>query len=350
MEDQGEVSNQPILPYVRQPKGLAYLFGSWSGRLLLVNSLVFVYLAIRSGSLFVPDTETLLALGAKDPVKLANGEIWRLLAPIFIHIGIVHFGFNSYFLYAIGYQIERILGGAWFLFIYLASGVAGNIASALFSVNLSAGASSSLFGLLGAGLFLERFIGRRIKEATGRRPANRAYLMTVVINLGFGFVVPFIDNAAHLGGLAAGTILTLSMINLRPNRLQRRRVAIGVTALALFFGFCAVGTSLSTSKSFAGRKFVEAAEKAKDVDEKIYHYSQALEINPRDAGLRLKRASAFFATGESAYALQDVRTILAETSDFNADLDFLAKELEDKGRSNDAWELRRLLSRVEVHL
>ena len=185
--------DQPIpataLPVVAQPKGTRYWLGTWSGRILLINALVFVYTCVRTRSVFLPDTETLLLIGAKDPVSLALGEYWRLVTPMFIHIGILHFLVNSYMLYVIGYQLERILGGTWFVAVYLAAGIAGNISSAVFSVNLSAGASGALFGLLGTGFFLERTIGRRMQEVTGHRPRNRAYAMTVALNLGFGLLV-----------------------------------------------------------------------------------------------------------------------------------------------------------------
>jgi rhomboid protease GluP len=337
-----EYSEMP-LPPVRQPKGLSYFFGTWSGRILLINLAVFVYLCVRTGSLFLPDTDTLLQIGAKDPVQLAQGQFWRLITPIFIHIGIIHFAFNSYFLYVVGYQIEKVLGGAWFVGIYLASGLAGNIASSVFSVNLSAGASSSLFGLLGAGLFLERTIGRRIMEVTGRRPRNRAYLVTVLINLAFGALVPFIDNSAHVGGLLAGTALTFAMVNLKANNLQPRHQRTGWAAVGGLTLLCVIGGYFGSAPRYVEARLIRAGDTAGDSEERIFQYTRAIAVDPSSIDAHLKRARELFAGGEANLAMHDVRAILAHGGE-----DLLVEQLADeqaaKGRMAEAWQIRRLVA------
>lgn len=332
---------QTALPVVAPPRGVKYWLGTWSGRIILINAVVFAYTCIRTRSLFLPDTETLLGIGAKDPVALAKGEYWRLLTPMFIHIGVLHFGVNSYMLYVVGYQLERILGGAWYLAVYLAAGVAGNIASAVFSVNLSAGASGAIFGLLGAGFFLERTIGKRMMEVTGRRPQNRAYAMTVVINLAFGFLVPFIDNSAHLGGLITGTLMTLAMINIRPNNLQVQRRGLGIVLLVVLAVAAGVGGYFGTNAAYLGRRAEAAADRAEDPEERIYHYTQAIEISPEDAVLRLKRARLLFLAGESQFAFHDLRVVV-EQGKMKDELEQLAQELEKKNKVQEAWQIRRL--------
>lgn len=331
----------PPLAPVPPPSGARYWLGSWSGRLILVNAVVFAVLSLKAGSIMLPDTETLLAFGAKDPVRLAAGEYWRLLAPMFIHIGIIHFVVNSYMLYVIGYQLERILGARWFLLIYLASGFGGNIASAVFSVNMSAGASGALFGLLGAGFYLERSVGRRILEVTGRKPRNRAYAMTVLINLVFGFVVSFIDNAAHLGGLVTGTLLTYAMVNIRPNTLQVRRRGIGVAVIGLLVAAAAVGTYVGTSPTFLAKRLTVAGDEAQDVQDKLLYYSQAIGIADDDPDLRIKRARLLFLEGGSKYAFHDLRIVLS-AGGHEAELAKLAEELTARGLVTEAWQVKRL--------
>ena len=58
-----------------------------------------------------------------------NGEIWRFITPIFIHIGLLHLAFNSYALWIVGPQVEKLYGGPRFLTLYILTGVAGVAAS-----------------------------------------------------------------------------------------------------------------------------------------------------------------------------------------------------------------------------
>lgn len=307
----------------------------------MLNAVVFAALSLKSGSILLPDTESLLAFGAKDPVRLAHGEIWRLLMPMFIHIGIIHFAVNSYMLHVIGYQLERILGGRWFLLIYLASGLGGNIASAVFSVTMSAGASGAIFGLLGAGLYLERSVGRRIMEVTGRRPRNRAYFVTVVVNLAFGFLVSFIDNSAHIGGLVTGTLLTFAMVNIRPNTLQVPRRKVGILIVTIVAAGFAVGAYFGTDKHYIGRRLERSGDVSADPEEQIMFYSSAVAVLPEDPALRLKRARVLFLAGEGKYAIHDLRVVI-EAQGYEEQLARLAEELAGRGLITEAWQVRRL--------
>ena len=134
-------------------------------------------------------------------------EIWRFVTPVFIHIGILHLVLNSYALWIVGQQVERLYGSARFVTLYVVMGIAGVVGSYLFSPNaLSAGASGAIFGLFGV-LFVfgvrhrhtvPRFLGRAIRVGI---------LPVIVINLIIGFAIPVIDNAAHIGGLIAGMTL-----------------------------------------------------------------------------------------------------------------------------------------------
>ena len=149
----------PILPPVPQPKGIKFFFGTWSGRIIVLNSIFFILLSLDAGSFFNPSADSLVRWGAKDNILIVQGQIWRLITPIVLHVGLIHFAFNNWALYVLGYQIEHMLGKKWFIALYLLAGFGGNVASSLFSLGLSAGASSSLFGLLGAGYYLEKLLG-----------------------------------------------------------------------------------------------------------------------------------------------------------------------------------------------
>ena len=132
---------------------------SWAlGRVGLSSSIrlfTFFY-SLDAFSILVPDNaDALIEFGAKDNVLIAQGEVWRLVSSMFLHISFIHFAVNNWALYVLSYQLEFFLKPKWFLILYLTSGIFGSLASNVFSLSTSAGASGALFGLLGAGLWLE---------------------------------------------------------------------------------------------------------------------------------------------------------------------------------------------------
>lgn len=153
----------------------------------------------------------LFVLGAKQNDAIDAGQWWRLLTPMVLHGNLTHLLFNSWALYALGTEAERMYGTLRFLAIYLLSGLAGSIASYVFNPDvLSVGASGAIFGLLGA-LAAFAFTARTFVgwEASKMQLGQIATL--AAINLVFGFVVPNIDNSAHIGGLIVGGISGLAL-------------------------------------------------------------------------------------------------------------------------------------------
>lgn len=330
-----------------QPQGLAYYWGTWSGRLIVANAIVFLWMSWLSNSVVMPTSDVLLLFGAKDPVGLAQGQWWRLLAPTFVHIGILHFAFNTLGLYYIGYQLEAVLGGPWFIALYLISGTFGNIMSAVFAASVSAGASGALFGLLGCGFYLERLAARRTAELTGSKPRRGAYSGMVVVNLIFGLVIPGIDNAAHLGGLVSGIVVTWAMLNLRPNRLlsaARGRAWAAIVILTLVSG---AGTCLALSKTYQLKHMVFAAQHESDEGRALHFWSQAIVLDPRNSSLRFERGRLLFLLGETRFGIDDLR-IAAAAPEVAGKFQALVKELDDSNRQTEAWEVRRLMEHAGV--
>lgn len=191
----------------------------------------------------MPETDVLIGMGAKYILGLVDGEYWRFVTPIFVHIGIVHFLLNSFGLYVIGPQLEEIFGRRWFLAIYLGAGICGNACSAVANIAVSAGASGALFGLLGAGYYLERVVRKKIEQHTGRKVRRGVFGMLVVINIVIGFIIPGIDNAAHIGGLVAGIALANARISWLTNR--PRSLVIITLLVTISFGLMALSSSVS---------------------------------------------------------------------------------------------------------
>ncbi len=146
------------------------------------------------------------ALFIKSNQLIRAGQIWRLFTPMLLHAGIVHIGFNMYALFVFGPGLERHFGRWRFLLLYILSGFAGNVASFLFTDANSLGASTAIFGLLGAeGIFL---VQNRKLFAGQFRGAIANIIFIAVVNLLIIGSLPGIDNWGHIGGLVGGLMFT----------------------------------------------------------------------------------------------------------------------------------------------
>lgn len=138
-----------------------------------------------------------------DKPAVADGEYWRLWSVTLLHGDILHLAFNMYALYLAGMIVERWYGPLRYLAFYLACAAAGSTASFVFGGDIpSVGASGAIFGLFGILLAAGRLHHPVDRQS---RALVSQLLMLILINILFGFASGgSIDNAAHLGGLAAG--------------------------------------------------------------------------------------------------------------------------------------------------
>src|SRR4051812_10213757 len=83
--------------------------------LTAINILVWITMELVGSS---SDSNTLVAFGAKVNRLIAKGEYWRLVTPMFLHIGLQHLVFNTIALLSLGRLAEIIYGHARFLAIY----------------------------------------------------------------------------------------------------------------------------------------------------------------------------------------------------------------------------------------
>ncbi len=174
-----------------------------------------------------------------DKPAVAAGEYWRLWTVTLVHADPLHLFFNMYALYLVGPIVERWYGSLRFLVFYLACAAAGSAASFVFgAAPFAVGASGAIFGLFGI-VFAAGRVHHPVDHAS--RAIMSQLLFLIVINIGFGFAVGGIDNAAHLGGLFAGLWLgglippsgvpTLATMWMRP-ATGPRPTSVGAAALA----------------------------------------------------------------------------------------------------------------------
>ncbi|GGJ34436.1 rhomboid family intramembrane serine protease [Deinococcus roseus] len=137
---------------------------------------------------------------------LQSGEYWRLVTSIFLHGSWLHVGLNSFYLLQMGREVERKIGPSALIFAFVLSGVVGSVFSSLLGTGnaVSIGASGGLFGLVALEYTLTR---GNLQQRLRKLQANLGSLLTMFL---IGFLIPNIDNWAHLGGLVTGLLLGLS--------------------------------------------------------------------------------------------------------------------------------------------
>jgi membrane associated rhomboid family serine protease len=175
---------------------------------------------------------------AQEPYKIAAGQYERLITAAFLHAGLLHIVFNMLALYIVGPTLEAAIGRVRFIALYVLAALGGSVLSYLFSNPRiqGVGASGAIFGLFGAFFVIAR----------SRRADTSGILTIIAINLVFQFADPLIDWRAHVGGLAAGTVVAaaFALAETRPPA-QRRSIEVGVIVLVLvvLVGLVGVRTS-----------------------------------------------------------------------------------------------------------
>ena len=212
-EDKGEIANR--LGWLNKETGNTRAAGRYfakgrgdGSRISMTLLLIAVTVVVSVTAMFSiprPPEQGLYDWFQLDKFAVAAGEYWRLWTVTLLHSPTdpLHLIFNMYALYLSGTIVERWYGALRFLAFYLACAAAGSTASFVFGGNVpSVGASGAIMGLFGILL-----AAGRVHRPVDRQTAGimRQLTVLVLINVAFGFASGgSIDNAAHLGGLAAG--------------------------------------------------------------------------------------------------------------------------------------------------
>ena len=288
------------------------------GLYLMVALNVGVWFAnIGSGmSVIKPLPSELLAWGANSASSVVlDHQYWRLLTATFLHGGLIHMALNMLGLWSGGQQLNRLHGDLNFLLIYFGSALTGSALSLHFSAqqSVSVGASGAVFGVLGA-LFVTMYKYRgQISSLTSKNVLTSQGVF-LVYALGLGFGKQGIDNAAHFGGLVAGSLLAwllVGKVNINATHAQRKLVATtGVllsTAVVVglvittptpevhhrqLFEFQAVFTRILPGMQATEKSFHEDAKAAKDKKMSESQFSDAIEAKHLPAYRRVESALA----------------------------------------------------------
>jgi rhomboid protease GluP len=188
--------------------------------LLYVATLVIDPRAIRTGgmSILAPSSWSVFIFGASGALPVFGyGRWWTVLSAAWLHGGVLHILFNLLWIRQLAPAVSELFGSSRMIIIYTVASITGFLLSssaALYFSNpnqhITLGASASIFGLLGALVVYGRRGG---SSHIGGQAMTYAVILFV-----FGFIMPGIDNFAHLGGFLGGYAMARWMDPLQPER------------------------------------------------------------------------------------------------------------------------------------
>jgi membrane associated rhomboid family serine protease len=171
---------------------------------------------------------------------VADGEVYRIVTAGFLHAGPFHLLVNMYSLYILGSMLEPAIGRTRFLLIYFAGLLAGSFGALLVAPNdLVVGASTAIFGLMGAAVVVMR--------NRGIDPMASGLPLWIGINLILTFTFTRLSKGGHVGGLIGGIVAAFILFELA-DRMRRvppivPQLLVGALGVALFVGSIVVAGS-----------------------------------------------------------------------------------------------------------
>jgi len=270
--------------------------------LIALNVFYFFVVEFNGGS---TDTETLIQYGAKYNPLIMEGEWWRIITSMFMHIGFFHLAMNMLALYYLGIAVEQIFGSKRFLCMYMFAGIGAGTASFAFSSSISAGASGAIFGMFGVLLYFGLIHKRLFFQTMGS-----SILVIIVLNLVFGFTVPMVDNSAHVGGLITG-FLAAAIIQL-PNQKNTNIRALGMLATIIgLSGLLWFAFNNESNITLYELNEIERMQEAREFDEVIDRTTNLLSKGDTHAAqLLFQRSYAYIMMYEFDKAQEDLEEVI----------------------------------------
>lgn len=251
-------TNNPIMPdisfetYRKQLQRLPIA-------IVAINAIIWLWSVSSGVDWYNPSPLTLQQWGGNISLLTMTGQAWRLFTAMFMHAGFMHILVNMFFLVQIGPLLVQRIGAIGFAAVYILGGLLSSISTtawqtySLFSslaagsqpqIIVSVGASGAVMAVAGA-LTWEVFASqkgwgqRALTTFHNNQQLKSALLRTIGLNVFLGFVIPGLDQAAHVGGIAAGALVaallpTPASFLRQPQKLTRLAIAI-VAAICLLF-------------------------------------------------------------------------------------------------------------------
>ncbi len=293
-----------------------------TGALVAMNIVVFAVMAVFAGSSAIsgPDDQTLINFGADLGVRAMNGEYWRIVTNIFVHIGLLHCFMNMWIFAVMGPNVERIYGTFKFILAYFFAGIIASLTSIyMHPQQISAGASGAIFGIFGLwfgflvankSVLQENFVKSNMKSAV-------VFLIMVLAN---GFMRSGVDNAAHIGGVVAGFLCGFLLSPSFPGEARWKKkdyfgilMMLMIAAGAFYLSFMkAHSESIAQSVALSPEDLKEATAllKTNKPQEALAELSILLKKNPSYYPAHYLRAVAYQLLNDKQQALADLNATI----------------------------------------
>jgi len=294
---------------------------------IAINVTIWLLMEIWGNS---NDPVMLIKYGAKVGPLIWQGQLFRLISPAFLHITFLHLFSNCVVIYFLGPILESVLGKGRLIFVYLFAGIMGNLLSLRFSPYLSAGASSAVFGLLGALLVY----GRRYRNDIPSRfyTVTTIYLVPFLLyNFIIGFWYPNVDNYAHLGGFLGGMLAGLVLGVNYPANLPRKIRFGPVILTSAVFGLMFMTGMQPYQDAYKVYYLIRGNSAAVrgDLIESVSYLNMSLKIDPAYRDARQLAGKVYANLGFS----------LMKKNQFTPALDFLTKSVKYISIKNSNYEI-----------
>jgi membrane associated rhomboid family serine protease len=212
--------------------------------LIAINVMAYIGTAVGGGGLSAANGGTGSVIdhgGLSGPAIAVNHEYWRIVTSGFLHLNLLHIGFNMFFLYFLGRMLEPAIGSARFIAVYFVSLLGGALGALIVTPHaLTVGASGACFGILGAAIVVARDRGIPIMDS--------GLGGLLIINLIFSFTFSGISVGGHIGGLIGGVLAGAILVELG----ERRRRDAAAYALCLVVAVAVVAGTLAAARHSAG--------------------------------------------------------------------------------------------------
>lgn len=187
---------------------------------LILSVFIMVLVTFVSGGFTV---NTLLDLGALDPVLVKDGEYYRLFTVMFLHGSIDHFLSNTIIgIFVLSGTLERLIKPLKFALLYIVAGLGASLFivytsnETIAGFDVTVGASGAIFAVLGSLLYISLYRHDLIANAE-----RKSIYALIAIEMVFTFTTPLISIPGHVGGLISGFLLSYLLISRKKPIVQQ---------------------------------------------------------------------------------------------------------------------------------
>lgn len=313
-------------------------------RLLVTMCLVAANILIFAAMGF-PLRETskghLLRWGADwGPLSL-HDQPWRIVTSMFVHDGVVHILANMVALWIVGRMAERLFGKAVYAYIYVASGIAGDLLTLdLHPEMITCGASAAILGVLCA-----LIVAMAFRAVAGNRwPKLLLLILFAAYWLYSGWHNPHIDNASHYGAAIAGAIMGFALSSSGPEKSIMSVMKLpAICGVALFvIAFCWVQHK---NGYVVAIDLAERALSAGDVNTARTNIEIVLQKAPRDPVANFELGEVCIKVEDYGCAEAALKIALSKDPTNNVANLFLGKVFLKTGRADEALRIAEDLFR-----